>query len=533
MKDIAQQAETRLAGDWLNRWLDKMPRLVTWAFCFATGIVYSWAFAPTNLAPLVFLVFPSLVLMVDGARSWRSAFGRGWAFGFGFFLAGLSWIGNSFSQQSAVPAELAPVAVFLMMAALALYAGAALALARRFWARGWLRVLVFTFFWVVMEYARSVLFTGFPWHITGTVWANWLSVLQSVAWLGTFGLTFVTVLMAASLVLIFESGKDHGNRVLPAIMFIVFAAMVAHGLIVLGRAENQFYEGINLRLVQANVAQKEKWVGSLIQDNFDRHMRLSRGSSADGMAEGVDVLIWPETSVQSQYFDRQGSVERWRLSRALQPGAYALTGVPRFEKQGDQVSYYNSIMAIDRDGDIAGLYDKHHLVPFGEYLPFQTVLNKLGLTSLTGSGFSAGPGPGTMHLPGLPPFSPTICYEAIFPGRILDEGDRPKWILNVTNDGWFGMSDGPYQHLALARMRAVEERMAVVRSAGTGISAVIDPYGRILRSLGLNRQGVLNSPLPKSLLIRKSAIVIKNYIFHVFVIILGLYILYRRKLLLQ
>ncbi len=544
MTDRAVSDETSSLGAGLNRWLGAKHRFITYAFCFFLGISFASAFAPTNMAPLAFVVFPLLILMVDGAKSHKSAFVRGWAFGVGFFIAGLFWIGNSFAQQSAVPPALAPIAVVLLAMVLALYPGLALALSKRYWTSGWMRVLIFTFFWMLTEYGRSVLFTGFPWHVTASIWANWLTILQSIAWLGTHGLSLLTVLMASSVILFFDGSKGLASRLLPGSMLAIFIAMITLGAFNLAMAETRFYEGINLRLVQANISQKEKWLSHLIADHFDQHIRLSRGGSAAGTAENVDVLIWPETSVQSYYFDREGSVERWRLSRLLEPGGYAITGVPRYQLaaeeaengkdvagQGSQaVSYYNSLMALDRDGNMVGRYDKHHLVPFGEYLPFNNLLTSLGIKSLNGStGFTSGTGPITMRLPGLPAFSPTICYEAIFPGGVIDTNDPPKWILNVTNDAWFGQSDGPYQHLALAVMRAVEERMSVVRSAGSGISAVIDPYGRIVRSLGVNRQGVINSPLPKPLDLNVMRVKMKSIIFYLSFVLLGLFILYRRK----
>jgi apolipoprotein N-acyltransferase len=175
-------------------------------------------------------------------------------------------------------------------------------------------------------------------------------------------------------------------------------------------------------------------------------------------------------------------------------------GAPRYEVQNGKVEYYNSFFAVNSNANLYARYDKAHLVPFGEYLPFQGLLEKLGLSQLTGgSAFMDGPGPQTIKLPGVPAFSPLICYEAIFPGNVIDETNRPEWLLNISNDAWFGLTEGPHQHLALSRMRAIEEGLPLLRSTSTGISAMVDPYGRTVSMLSLNTTGSLNVSLPRSI----------------------------------
>lgn len=203
--------------------------------------------------------------------------------------------------------------------------------------------------------------------------------------------------------------------------------------------------------------------------------------------------------MQRETFDRESSILRWRMSRMLDFGSYAITGTPRYQRTSGQVKFYNSLVAFNSRGQLYARYDKVRLVPFGEYVPFQSLFNMIGLSALAGSSFDHGERSQTIALPGVPAFSPLICYEIIFPGTIPVGEERPGWLLNVTNDGWFGLTNGPYQHLGLARFRAIEEGLPVVRSANTGVSAIIDAYGRTVSSLGLDQSGILDSPLPSAI----------------------------------
>jgi apolipoprotein N-acyltransferase len=251
--------------------------------------------------------------------------------------------------------------------------------------------------------------------------------------------------------------------------------------------------------VQPNIAQNHKWRPELREAHLQKHLSLTSGAAATDAAFGTSAsyVIWPETA--APFFLGLDAVARSRIAAVTPPGGMVITGAPRAtpsDKRPRRI--WNSIAALDHQGVILETYDKFHLVPFGEYVPMRSVLPLEKITQ-GGLDFSAGPGPRTLHLPGLPPFSPLICYEVIFPGNVTDAEDPPQWILNVTNDGWFGLSSGPYQHFASARLRAVEEGLPLVRAANTGISAVVDPYGRVVASLGLGRTGVIDSPLPQAL----------------------------------
>ncbi|WP_417450377.1 apolipoprotein N-acyltransferase [Kordiimonas sp.] len=481
-------------------WLDGKSRFGLPALAFLLGVVFSRAFAPANFFPALFIAIPLMLIMLDRAHNRSQAFGFGWWVGFGFFTIGLNWIGHSFTQQQAVPAILAPFAVTALAAVLALYIGLVFWMTYQLRARGILRVLVFAAAWVLFEMARGTWFTGFPWSLVGTAWAGWLPVAQAGYYIGVYGLSFLTFVAAGTFVYVLD-GSTGWRRVVPPVAGVaVFGIMAGMGYMRLAEAQTEYHLGVSLRLVQANVQQREKWLSHLIEDHFAEHMRLSRNGDEDGRARGVRLLIWPETAVQTEKFDREGSIHRWRLSKLLDYGSFAIVGAPRFAVKDGEVEFYNSLFAVNSQADLYARYDKVHLVPFGEYIPFEKTLKKWGINPLTGAqSWTGGRGADTIELPGIPGFSPLICYEVVFPGQVIAPSKRPDWMLNITNDAWFGMTEGPYQHLAQARMRAIEEGLPLVRAASTGVSAVVDPYGRTVTSLGLGKQGLVESPLPQAI----------------------------------
>lgn len=481
-------------------WLEARSRFGMPAFSFFIGILLSRAFAPLNIFPLLFIAIPFMIFLIDRARSGWHAFVYGWWTAFGFLSLGLNWIGYSFTQQQAVPAALAPVAVLALAGVMSLYIAFAFWASWKLWRPGPLRVLIFASFWTLFEIARGLWFTGFPWHQVGSAWAEWAWVAQSAYHIGVYGISFLTLLVAGSFVCLFDSGALVRRVMGPAIGIVLLMLVALGGYLRLADSQTRYHLGISLRLVQANVQQYEKWLSYRIEDHFDKHLALSRGGDTEGKAKGIRLLIWPETAVQRENFDREGSLHRWRISKLLDYGAFAITGAPRYRKTDDGYAYYNSLFALNSSADLYARYDKVHLVPFGEFLPFEKTLRSLGLSQLTGGGsFTAGQRAQTIRLPGMPGFSPLICYEAVFPGQVTDPHDRPDWLLNITNDAWFGTTEGPYQHLALARLRAIEEGLPMVRAASTGVSAVIDGYGRTLSHMPVGRQGVLDSPLPMAI----------------------------------
>ncbi len=457
---------------------------------FALGAVSALAFPPTGLFFVLWLCLPLLMRSIDRSASWKGAFGRAWLFGLGQFCAGLYWIACALLVDPVRFGWMIPFAVGGLSAFLAVYIGFAGALARLV-RPGWPRLLVFAAAWGAGECLRGVVFTGFPWNPLGSAWASVNPVLQIVSVTGTFGLSVLTAGAAAAPGLFFRSRREGLAATVAG--FVLFAAIGAWGAARIPAEAQPTQPGIRLRLVQASIPQTLKWAPGMRAAHFRQQAELSQRPAEIAPTH----IIWPETAAPS-YLDLEDG-DRLALASLTPPGGLMLVGSVRgrVDQAGQLLQVWNSLLALDGQGDILGQYDKAHLVPFGEYMPLPKWLPvskiTVGSTDLT-----PGPGPQTLHLPGLPPVGPLICYEAIFPGAVVDEENRPEWMLNVTNDGWYGISSGPYQHFAAARMRAIEEGLPLVRNANNGISAVIDPYGRVIASLGLDGVGVVDAPLPVS-----------------------------------
>lgn len=467
---------------------------------FLLGALLSLAFAPFGVVVLPFLILPVVLVVIEARQSRRQVFKFGWWFGFGHFVTSLYWVGISFLAQSQVPTWGAPLAVIALAYALAYYFAFAFSLYHAWNPRGWDRAIKFAVTWVVFEWLRGHLFTGFPWNLTANVWFVSDSMMQATAYLGSYGLSFVTVFCAAALVAMFDgpAGRRRSDVMMAGIsMGLIFLMFVA-GAWRLKSNPTEYYPDIRLRLIQASIPQTEKWLPEKRLENFHRHIDLS--VDENGGLDGITHVIWPETSIPYWTLDREAA-RRFVLAKMLGNRVTLIAGAPRSSHQDGELRIFNSMYAISLEGDILATYDKAHLVPFGEYVPLRAWLSRLGLAKLVPGAldFSSGPGRRSIKLPGLPAFSPLICYEVIFPGNATDPQDRPGWMLNLTNDAWFGTSPGPYQHFAISRFRALEEGMPVVRSAGTGISAFIDSYGRVLGKMEMNASGALDSNLPRAL----------------------------------
>lgn len=462
------------------------------------GLCAAAALPPVHLLPLLVPAFSTLFLLALGAKSLRGALLDGWWFGLGYFTAGLYWIGIALFVDPKFIWML-PFATLGLAAVQAVFPAFAVGLVRWSGTRGWPALLLFTAAWAATEWLRGLAFSGFPWNQIGTVWAASDGVIQSAAIFGVLGLGIVTVLAAAAPVLLLLPAADAGPRareigwallLLPALLWI-------GGMARLATVTVEFVPGVNLRIVQPNIPQKLKWQRKYRDANFRQHARLTRSPGY----EKATHVIWPEAAVP--FFLERDGLRRMQVAELAPASGSLITGTLRARGTGKTFRAWNSLLAVDRAAGIAAHYDKHHLVPFGEYVPYRELLKPFGVDKMTGGGsdYSRGPGPRTISIPGLPPVSPLICYEAIFSGRAVPPidagGPRPAWLLNITNDGWFGISSGPYQHFAAARLRAVEEGLPLVRAANTGISAIVDPYGRIVSVLGLGVQGVLDGRLPK------------------------------------
>jgi apolipoprotein N-acyltransferase len=492
---VAATAASRAAPAGALPWFARRSRWGRRTALFVAGGAAAAALPPVFAIPLVFPALWLLVAALDAADARRAAFGAGWWFGFGYFVAGLYWLAWPLTLDLLHFGWMIPFAVFGVSAVLAVFIGlATLATALVGW-RGVARAILLAVAWTAAAWLRGHLFTGFPWNLIATVWMPLDPMLQSAALWGAYGLSFVTVLAATLSAPLIDPAASRvarwGGAAAGALLLI---GLAGGGWVRLASASSATVPGVHLRIVQGRIEQSLKWSPSQRNAIFLRYVRLSRAPGFDKITH----VIWPETAIayrmQTAYSVVRLDGDRLALLRkAIPPHGVLLTGLVR----DDGRKFWNALDIIDADGRPRGVYEKHHLVPFGEYVPFRSVLRLLGVEKLAyGRGdYSPGPGPKTLPVPGAPPVSPLICYEAIFPGAVTG-ATRPGWLLNITNDAWFGITSGPYQHLASARLRAVEEGLPLVRAANTGISAVFDAYGRVRARLGLGRRGVVDAALP-------------------------------------
>jgi apolipoprotein N-acyltransferase len=485
------------------------PVILAWgwrraAIAFVAGAVSALAMAPVHFWPLLFVTFPLLVWLIDGAAAarWRGAaagFLIGWWFGFGYFIAGLYWVGYAFLVDAKTFGWLLPFAVTALPAGLAVFTGLGVALARVLWTPGALRVLTLAAALTTSEWLRGHVLTGFPWNAFGYALTAPLALAQSAALFGIWGLTFIAVAVFASPALLADDRKR--RRFVPLIGAAgLLAGLALFGAIRLALDPTEMVDGVTLRIMQPNIQQDQKFAYSAKDEVMRRYVDLSKGTASGVPLDGITHLVWPESAFP--FFLTREPEALATLARMLPPTTVLITGAARLADRApgaNGIRAYNSIYVIDHNGSILSIYDKLHLVPFGEYLPFQSLLESLGLMHLTKmpGGFIPGERRRRMAVPGAPAMLPLICYEVIFPGQAVPPGERPGWLLNLTNDAWFGISAGPYQHLQQARVLAIEEGLPLVRSANSGISAVVDPLGRIVQSLPLGSAGTLDSRLPR------------------------------------
>lgn len=471
---------------------------------FFAGALSVLAFAPVFLFPVLFITMPILVWLVDGSKGPRSAAAAGWIFGFGYFLANLFWIGEAFLVEAEKFAGLMPFAVTILPAGLALFWAGATAVARCFWRSDASRVLVLAITLSLAEWLRGHVLTGLPWNVLGYALTYPIELMQSAALMGVYALTlvaaviFMTPLVAAAEA---DSARQRPAFIRAVLIAVLpIACLAAFGAGRLSVSPPQNMPGVTLRIVQPSVPQREKWQPQNQGAIFSQHLEMS-ATGPDGIRDdlaSVTHVIWPEAAMPFLPLEHPEALTA--IGAMLPEGAILVTGALRRESfsSGEQKGF-NSLLAFGDQGQLIATYDKAHLVPFGEYLPFNSVLSAIGFTKLTkGLGsFAAGNGKRPLlRIPGLPLVAGLICYEVLFPGEIIDRSSRPGVIINVTNDGWFGDSTGPRQHFHQTKVRAVEEGLPVVRVANNGISAIIDPYGRVTAQLGLNVKGVADSPLP-------------------------------------
>jgi apolipoprotein N-acyltransferase len=493
----------RLAGKVILLW--GWRRALT---AFAAGALAVLSQAPFDFFAVCLVSFPVLVWLIDGAVTERRsgwfrrlvpAFVVGWWFGFGYFLAGLWWIGNALLVEADSFAWALPLAILVLPAGLALFYGLAAALARLLWSDGIGRIAALAFAFGAAEWLRAVVLTGFPWNAIGYAAMPTPVLMQSISVTGLFGMNALAVFVFAMPALLASRRHAVAGAVLAVLLV---AAHVGFGL--LRPAPTSETSGsVALRIVQPSIDQSEKWDTSVRDRIFKTYLDMTTAAPKDG-APRPSIIVWPETAVPFLFTDRPDALAA--LGEVLQDGQTLLAGAVRSEGNPNAAGegrYYNSIVVINDKGEIADAFDKVHLVPFGEYLPFEELLTRLGLKKIvqTPVSFSSGAARKLLTVADGVRALPLICYEAIFPDEVAGAAAGADFILNVTNDAWFGDTPGPYQHFRQAQLRAVEFGIPLARAANNGVSAVVGADGRIVDGFALDAVGNLDVAMD----IRRSA----------------------------
>jgi apolipoprotein N-acyltransferase len=451
---------------------------------FIVGALSAFGFAPTGWWPLSVIALAWLIRQLVRQPRLRKGAAIGWWFGLGQFTVGLNWIATAFTFQAAMPAWLGWIAVVLLSLYLAVYPALACGVAAKLGDGDRLRTtLLLAGAWAIAEWARGVVFTGFPWNPIGVLWVG-KPAAQAARLIGTYGLSALVILAAGALGLAL---RGQWRRVAPALA-LPFAAWI-YGIAIPGAPPAT---PTRITVVQPDIGQDKRWSEAAEGERDARMAYLSQRTDPR-----PHLLLWPESGVTA--FLEEEPAARARLAKLLGPQDLLLTGGLALvrDAQGNLTAARNSLFALGPDGRILARYDKAHLVPYGEYLPMRPQLSAIGLSRLAPGDldFMPGPGPRSLALPGFGTVGVQVCYEIVFSGHVVDRAGRPRFIFNPSNDAWFGRW-GPPQHLAQARLRAIEEGLPVVRATPTGISAVIAADGRVLASLGWHAAGRIDAALP-------------------------------------
>ena len=473
---------------------------------FLAGALAVLAQAPYDFFAVCFVSFPLLVWLLDGAtgeasdgwlRRLRPAFAIGWWFGFGYFLAGLWWIGSALLVEADSFAWALPFAAIGIPFALAFFYGFATVVARLLWSNDIGRIAALAFGFALAEWLRGFLFTGFPWNAVGYAAMPVPLLMQSVSLTGMIGMNALAVFVFALPALLVA---QRHLRLGAALLVILVGAHVGFGFVRLAAPLEPATRTIDVRIVQPDVDLSEKWDASVRDRIFATLMGLSAKAPEPGHNK-PQLILWPETSVPFLFTEHPDALTA--LGQMLEPGQVLLAGVVR-EEGGSAANadsrYYNAVVAIDDKGEITDAVDKVHLVPFGEYLPFADLLGRFGIDQLVAGpmNFAAGNERHPIALPGGIRALPFICYEVIFPDLVAVDAASSQLIVNVTNDAWFGDTPGPYQHFRQAQIRAVENGLPLLRAANNGISAVVDPRGHIVDALAVDARGAIDVRVPVS-----------------------------------
>src|SRR5947209_6254614 len=463
-------------------------------YAFITGAVSAFAFAPVGWWPLLLIAFAVLSELLDRSKSMGRSLLIGWAFGVGQFAVGLNWIATAFTFQSNMPAWLGWIAVVLLSLYLAVYPALAAGLAWRFGRDD--RVVLITVLggaWAICEWLRGTMFTGFPWNPAAATLAS-TPLIKTTPLIGTYGLSGLLVLLGGAIWL------EYYKKWLPLV--VIVSATVLLCVLPSSSVPPDPLAVLNVRVVQPNIGQEDKWRPGFGEEAARRLAMLSGAPSGEPR-----LLLWPEAAVTDPLDDARtdehqafAEFQRTRAASLLGPEDRLLTGgIAVSSSDGVHVAgAANSVFVLESGGKVLGRYDKSHLVPYGEYLPMRPLLSAVGLSRLAPGDldFTPGPGPRTVDLGGeWGKVGFDLCYEMIFSGDVVDEKNRPNFIFNPSNDAWFGRW-GPPQHLAQARLRAAEEGIPVLRATPTGISAIVDARGNIVKSLPWRTAGVIDAILP-------------------------------------
>ncbi len=469
----------------------------------AAGAAAALAHPPFGILPGL-LGYALLMFLAERATSVRGAFWMGWLAGFAYFFISCWWVAEAFLVNPA-QAWMAPFAASLLPIGLGLFWGTATALYRRFLPDGVKRALFFAALFCLLEWLRGHVLTGLPWNPAGASWKAGSAASQFAAVAGVYGLSFVTVAAAAAFGPLLGAGPRKDRIGAAVLGTLAIAGLLVGGAVRLSQARLEL-TGTVVRIVQADVDQESKWTPEAYRGIVDRYVNLT----ARPGAVTPDLIVWPEGALpaSANRVFAPGSPEAAAIARAVQPGQSLIMGLGRgladpSAPGGER--YFNSLFVLtDQGGEglrISAVYDKYRLVPFGEFLPAGGLLGALGVRSLTHmpTDFSPGPRPAPIDVPGAPRAQPLICYEGLYPGFTPGGGGRPEWIVNISNDAWFGRSSGPLQHLNLASYRAIETGLPIVRSTPTGVSAMVDPWGRVIgdQRLEPGESGVIDARLPR------------------------------------
>lgn len=457
------------------------------ATLFLLGALMTLSLPPIGFFPVLLLCIPAFIGIARSSATPFKSFLAGWVFGAGYFIFGLYWVSAALFVDIEQWAWVLPLSGVAGPALLGIFYGFIPLLAWKMRDRPHHHALCAVAAWAGIEYARGHILTGFPWNLSGYTWNHVTPIMQISSVTGIYGLTLLTLFWAA-----FPLYRN--DKILRRIGIYSFAACMLFGLFRLYTHPQEYNGDHTVRLVQASIPQSMKWNKDEDWRNLEKHAALSLKDRP------ATFVVWPETAVTAdlQMFPEIAEY----ISMKLPQGATGLLGNLRVTEGADgNIRFHNSLTVLGDKGKVIDAYDKFHLVPFGEYIPWRDKLNLTPLAlAISGIGdFTRGTGNRTLKVEGLPPFSPLICYEVIFPGAVVDRKDRPEWMVNVTNDGWYGKTAGPHQHFEIARVRAIEEGLPLVRVANTGISAIVTPLGAITTSIDLGTSGSTEARLPAPL----------------------------------